>query len=516
MSSGQVGILRNPSDGTAATAAVFLHELVDRAATEHAVKRAIADGEGSWTYQELADRSRAHARWLTARGVARGDRVAVVAAAVREVLALAYACSRVGAVFVPLSPKTPRYQFEQILADAEPALLLADGEQLDWSSVPSYGVIASSVEAARRFGPSCGESSPPEESLDPSAPVLLLYTSGSTAQPKAVISAHTQILFVARAVADRLRYQASDVVYCALPLSFDYGLYQGFLCALSGAELVLADAAAEGVRMLGRLRSCRATVVPVVPSLATMLLGLAGRGRPSAGIRLFTNTGEALQPTVADELRARFPGAAVQVMYGTTECKRITIMEADGDRDRPRSVGRPLDGTSVRIIGPTGDGLGPGEIGEITVRGPHLMSGYWRAPELTGQVYRTGPDSGEQVLYTGDFGWLDEEGYLYFEGRRDQIFKRNGTRMSTVEIEAAAQTLPGVEAAVVMPPSPARDALLYVRGTATPMEIATGLRHLLEPAKVPRLIRVLEDFPLTANGKIDRQRLAADHAGGEQ
>jgi len=515
--SGQRVESRQAPDGGAPVAAgeaVFLHDVVDIAAVQDPVAHAVSDEKGTWTYQELADRSRAYARWLTDRGVAPGDRVAAVASADREAVALAYACSRAGATFVPLNPRTPRYQFEQITKDAEPALLLAEGEQLGWSSVPAYGIMDSAAEAAATYrrpdGPTGDPGPADRDGASPSAPGLLLYTSGSTAQPKAVISRHSQVLFAARAIADRLRYRSSDVVYCALPLSFDYGLYQAFLCALSGAELVLADAAKDGVRMLGRMRGRGATVVPLVPSLATLLLSLAGQGRPSADIRLFTNTGEALQPAAADRLRERFRGASVHMMYGTTECKRISVMEADGDRDRPGSVGRPLDGTSVRIVGPAGERLEPGETGEITVRGPHVMDGYWRAPEQTARTYRTDPDSGERVLHTGDFGWLDADGYLYFEGRRDQIFKHRGVRVSTVEIEAAAQTLPGVEGAVVFPSFVAGDALLCARGTATPTEIAAGLRSLLEPAKVPRLIRVLDGFPLTANGKTDRRRLAAE------
>ncbi len=258
------------------------------------------------------------------------------------------------------------------------------------------------------------------------------------------------------------------------------------------------------------MRAHGVTVVPLVPSPATLLLGLAGRARALPDIRLFTSTGEALQPTVADRLRDRFRGASVQLMYGTTECKRVSIMEADADRDRPGSVGRPLEGTSVRIVGPAGERLGPGETGEITVRGPHVMDGYWRAPQQTARTYRTDPADGQRVLYTGDFGWLDADGYLYFDGRRDQIFKQRGVRVSTVEIESAAQTLPGVEDAVVLPSFSSGEALLCARGTATPTKITVGMRGLLEPAKTPRLIRVVDAFPTTPNGKTDRRRLAAD------
>ncbi len=209
--------------------AAWLHDVVDAAAARHPVAGAVSDERGTWTYQELADRTRALARWLTDTGVAPGDRVAMVASPDREVVAFAYACSRVGATLVPLNPRTPRYQFTQIVEDAEPTLLLAQGEQLDWATVPARGIRESAAAATGAYrppdGPVGARSSAPGRNTGPTAPDLLLYTSGSTARPKAVISRHVHVLFAARAIADRLGYRPSDVVYCALPLAFDYGLY---------------------------------------------------------------------------------------------------------------------------------------------------------------------------------------------------------------------------------------------------------------------------------------------------
>jgi acyl-coenzyme A synthetase/AMP-(fatty) acid ligase len=135
------------------------------------------------------------------------------------------------------------------------------------------------------------------------------------------------------------------------------------------------------------------------------------------------------------------------------------------------------------------------------------MAGYWRSPELTAETYRVDEDADERVLYTGDFGHVDADGYLYFSGRRDQVFKRRGTRTSVVEIEEAARSLPGVREAAVLPPSSHRDAVLYLAGDTTPRQALTELGQLLDPAKVPALCRVVEVLPLTPNGKISRPLL---------
>jgi acyl-CoA synthetase (AMP-forming)/AMP-acid ligase II len=194
----------------------------------------------------------------------------------------------------------------------------------------------------------------------------------------------------------------------------------------------------------------------------------------------------------------------------------------------------------------------PGEVGEIVVAGPHVMPGYWRAPELSARTFRRDDRTGELHLHTGDFGSLDEDGYLYFEGRRDDMFKRKGIRMSTVEIEAAAMDIPGVLTAAVLPPTSDRDLAIFVvvsrrasehrsrpwgageRSEAGgelldvacdlvvgPDHLVVGPDHLaphavlrelaarLEPAKVPSICRIVPDLPLTQHGKNARQALAA-------
>ncbi|GGK72823.1 class I adenylate-forming enzyme family protein [Mangrovihabitans endophyticus] len=489
--------------------------LLDRAARERPEATAVRDPDGALTYAALVQMSWAACTWFAEQGVAPGDRIAIQAAGRRLTIAALFGCLRLGAVAVPYSPEMTSHQLAYLLADTDPTLLIDDRGPLVRCAVPRATSEDFAAGLAAVLERPAAPAAPPGPAPDDLA--LLLYTSGSTAQPKGVACTHAQICFAAGAIAQRVVYRPDDVVFCRLPLSFDYGLYQVFLSAIAGCTLVLADAA-QHTDLIRQLASHGATVMPLVPSLATMLLALSARLPAATGelrLRLFTNTGEHLPPATADALRARFPGSGVQMMFGISECKRITIAEVDGYLTRPGSVGRALPGTQVWIRDPAGELLAPGETGEICVTGPHLMEGYWNAPELTAQRYRLDPTTGERVLHTGDFGRLDADGQLYFEGRRDQIFKLRGVRISTTEIEAAAAALPGVRTVAMLPPVADREATLCVAGEVTAEEVLRRLRELLGPAKTPPRCRALPALPLTRNGKVDRIRLDRMVQGSE-
>lgn len=484
----------------------LLHDLLDTAADRWPDAAAVGHGDDVVTYRELAAASSRVAGWLLTRGVRAGDRVVLVLPADLLLPALLYGCSRVGAAFSVVHHESPDAVLAHVLEDAEPALLVG-------------GPAGCRLAADRRIA-----TATPDEARDAAAhlpapmatrapltvdPVCLIYTSGSTGRPKAVVSTHGQLVFAATAIQSQLAYRPGDVVFCALPPSFDYGLYQLFLGALGGARVQLAGAADAGPRLLERLHRCGATVLPAVPGMAAGLARLLGRpgARPPA-LRLLTNTGAVMPVDTLAALRDRIPGLRVQLMFGLTECKRAAIMPPDEDLRRPGACGRALPGTEVYAVDPDGRRLPAGETGEFVVRGPHVMAGYWRRPELTAQRF-------ERVaglfprLRTGDHGWLDEDGYLYFLGRRDDLYKERGFRVSGTEVEAAARRLPGVEAAAVLPPAAGdAGATLFVTGAVTAAAVLRGLRGELEEFKVPRHCLVLAEIPLTTNGKTDRAALS--------
>jgi amino acid adenylation domain-containing protein len=482
----------------------LLHELVDAAAEAHPDRAAVGRGGERHTYRYVAAASRAIARRLAAEGLRRGDRVLVALAPDALVPALLYGCSRAGAAFCVLGERAPAPAYTHVLDDAEPALVVTDNPDL--RRLAAERSIVCLTPDDLRMSTVDGPEPPGPIPVDP---VCLIYTSGSTGLPKAVVSTHAQMVFAATAIQSQLRYRAEDVVFCPLPLSFDYGLYQIFLATLAGARVQLATAAEAGPRLLTELHRHGATVLPAVPGVARGLARMLSRpGAAAPPLRLLTNTGSAMPESALSALRERIPGLGVQLMFGLTECKRTTIMPVDEDLRRPGACGRPLPGTEVYAVDPDGRRLGPGEAGELVVRGPHVMAGYWRRPELTAERF---PRAGGLFpqLRTGDWGWLDDDGYLYFLGRRDDLYKERGFRVSASEVAAAANRVAGVEAAAVLPPSPDREGATLVAVTRlAPNEVLDLLRAELEEFKVPRRCHVVAELPLTSNGKVDRAALA--------
>jgi len=504
----------------------LLHDLLDDAAGRCPDRVAVRRGPVSFTYAELRGRSRAAAHRLTALGVRRGDRVAIVAPHDPHAVAAIFGTSRAGALHVVLGDGMPEQRLAHILADCSPRLLLTGAHcPPKFTAAAHRAGVPTATDLAALCAPPDAADPPPDAAAHrplgvPIDPVGLIYTSGSTALPKAVVSTHRQVLFATQAIARCLGYRRDDTVFCCMPLSFDYGQYQIYLAATAGATLVLGAAADAGPRLASVLRDERVTVLPAVPSLADALAALLRRPRSVSNnsaplpLRLLTSSGAVLSSSTAAALRAALPGLEIVGMFGLTECKRVAIMEPDGDLARPGAAGRALPGTEIYVVDEYRERLPAGSVGELVVRGEHVMAGYWEAPELTAE--RFGRDGfGQPLLYTGDQVRLDDEGYLYFVGRSDEVYKQRGFRVSAVEVEAAALTVPGVVAAAVLPPAQARGAVLAIAGDVRPAAVLTELGARLEDHQVPERCVVHARLPLGATGKVDKRALARLVDGGE-
>ena len=488
----------------------LLHELLDHASERDPHTPALDFGDRSMSFGELAGASGRLALHLREHGLRRGDRVVVRTGDPLAAVVALFAVSMEGAVFSLLHESVRGHAFTHVLDDAEPAVVVGDTAEIE-GEVHTGSVFLTTRDlldlADTPISTPTGTATRPPSALAVD-PVCMIYTSGTTSRPKAVVSTHQQVLFAARAIQQRLSYRADDVVYCPLPTSFDYGLYQVYLAMLSGARLRFGTAAESGPPLLRNLIACRATVLAGVPAVSDRLAWLVARSeqRPTS-LRLLTNTGAALSEKTVSALRTSLPALRVQVMYGLTECKRATIMPPDGDLLRPGSCGLPLEGTEVFVIGPDGERLPPGETGQIVVRGPNVMAGYWRREELTAERFpRRGGLFPE--LRSGDYGRVDKEGYLYFDGRKDDIYKERGFRVSVTEVEAAAHRVEGVTSAVVLPPLDGRPARLAVISSIPKEEVLERMRLEIEDFKIPRVCVRFQDLPTNGNGKVDRRKLA--------
>lgn len=479
----------------------------------------LEDRHGSvLTFSETEEKVRALAGFLASKGVKRGDRVAIHLQNRVEIAISLFAVAQLGAAYVVLNSRLKPRGLEKIISQAEPVAII-----FDESTAPNLeGIepLATSIIVGESSGAGIDswEEAVSHEPLrnawsgfDVDA-ACLVFTSGSTGTPRGVTLSHDNISYVVGAIQERLNYRSEDTIGCFLPLAFDYGLYQIFLAAHSGAKLYIGDPEQVGPRLPQVLKKAEISVLPGVPSVYAALIAL-GRRRPLdlPDLRAITNTGERLPLSYIEELQGMISGLQVFVMYGLTECKRVSIMTPDELLTHPDSVGRPLAGTEVYAVDPGGKRLAPGEVGELVVRGRHVAHGYWRAPEETAKRFQKRAPESAVELFTGDSGSVDADGFLYFSARSDDLLKHRGNRISPVEIENEACTLEGIVEASLHKRE-ADDTLHLFVTTSSPLEgdlILRMLSETLEPAKVPEFVIQLTEMPKSMNGKIDRKALLA-------
>jgi acyl-CoA synthetase (AMP-forming)/AMP-acid ligase II len=269
------------------------------------------------------------------------------------------------------------------------------------------------------------------------------------------------------------------------------------------------------------MRAERVTGFPIVPTMAALILQMRDLV-PGAfpDLRYVTNTAAALPPAHIARLQALFPGVRLYSMYGQTECKRCTYLPPAELKRRPGSVGIAIPNTEAYVIDDAGNRVQPESVGELVIRGPHVMQGYWRDEAATARALKPGPLPWERVLHTGDLFRTDRDGFLYFVGRKDDIIKSRGEKVSPKEVENVLYALPGIrEAAVVGVPDPilgmAIKAVLALEADAA-LSGDDVLRHCakhLEDFMIPKAVEFRDALPKSENGKIDRRSIAAADMG---
>ncbi|MCK5349489.1 MAG: AMP-binding protein, partial [Desulfobacula sp.] len=278
----------------------------------------------------------------------------------------------------------------------------------------------------------------------------IIYTSGSTGEPKGVVCAHYNVVAAAKSITTYLENVEEDIILNVLPLSFDYGLYQIIMASLFGGTVILEKSFVYPYKILELLVKERATGFPIVPTMVAILLQMETMSSfDFTSLRYISNTAAALPVAYIRKIQKIFSQAKIFSMYGLTECKRVSYLPPELIHSKPESVGIPMPNEEVFIHDSQGNELGPGEIGELVVRGSNVMQGYWNAPEETAKTFKPGRYRGETLLYTGDLFKKDDDGLLYFVSRKDDMIKTKGERVSPKEIENVLCEMDGIlEAAV--------------------------------------------------------------------
>jgi len=493
-------------------------------------KVALVTGDARVTYRELDRASDRLAGALAARGIVRGDRVIVFMDNCREAVIAIFAALKAGAVFSPINPSTKADKLAYVInhcgaralitqdklrAVASAALADAPSIALTVVAGAREPILSNAVSFEAALAADGAPPAFPDIDLDLA---MLIYTSGSTGFPKGVMMTHQNVVAAATSITTYLENTADDVILNVLPISFDYGLYQVLMAVKAGASLVLEQSFAFPQKIFAKMTAERVTGLPLVPTMAAIVLQMRDL-QPNAfpHLRYVTNTAAALPPAHIARLQALFPSARLYSMYGVTECKRCTYLPPQELARRPGSVGIAIPGTEAYVVDEHGARVAPGVVGELVIRGAHVMKGYWNDPEATARALRPGPFAWEKVLHTGDLFRADADGFLYFVARKDDIIKTRGEKVSPKEVENALYALPGIrEAAVVGVPDPVLGLALKAVVATDPHAKLTAhdvIRHCarhLEDFMVPKLVEFRDALPKTESGKISRRLVAAD------
>jgi len=510
---------------------MLVQDFLQHSAARQPDKVALVHDGQRLTYAQIDDRANRLARALTAQGVGRGDRVAIHLPNSVEAVVGIFAALKAGAVFVVINASTKEDKLRYILNNCRAAALLVDGRTLEdgglervFAGSPSLkGIFVCGKERNGSTWPTrchayaealaqAPDGSPQPVNIDLDL-ACLIYTSGTTGEPKGVMSDHANVVFATSAIIEYLGNVEDDIVINLLPLSFDYGLYQLLMTFRFGGTLVLENGFTYPAAVLKRIEQERVTGFPGVPTMFAMLLQMDMSGFDLSSLRYITNTAAALAPSHIQELRRKFPGITLFSMYGLTETKRTLYLPPALLDSKPGSVGIAIPGTEVWIEDEVGNRLGAGEIGELVVRGRHVMRGYWGNPEATAKRYRPSAIPGERVCLSGDLFRMDKDGCMYFVGRKDDIIKTRGEKVAPKEVENVLYGLKGVvEAAVVGVPDPilgqAVKAFVVVSDkTIGRDQVMAHCKANLEDIMRPKHVEFRESLPKTSSGKIKKTDL---------
>lgn len=506
---------------------MLVHEFLETAAIQHPNQRALVCAGHEYTYGQLEALANQLAHALISYGVRRGDRVVVYSGNSLLGVVSLFAVLKSGAAFVSVNISTRREKLLKIVQHAGAAAVIAEpvkGLELEdfKAASPALRVcaICDPYMLKARFLKDPGRDSdalvdafpanPPGLRLSELDLAAIIYTSGSTGESKGVMCSHGNMNFVTSTIVNYLGNCSSDVVLSVLPLSFTYGLYQLLATFKTGAVLLLESSFSYPVLLLEQLSKGRASVFAGVPTIYALLLQLDWTKYDLSALHILTNAAAALPVAHIQEILRRLPGVNFFSMYGMTETARTLYLPPRELDRRPDSVGYAIPGTEVWIEDASGDKLPPGEVGELVVRGPHVMQGYWNDPVTTALRFRPGSLPGERVCHSGDFFRSDSEGLYYFVSRSDDIIKSRGQKISPREIENVLVELKGVvEAAVVGVPDPilgqAVKAVIVRNGASLSIEQVLAHCHLkLESLQIPKYIEFRDSLPKTTTGKVRR------------
>lgn len=497
-------------------------ELLRRTVERSPEANFIIHGERRVGYRQLWGDTTALARFLKQQGLARGDRVAILLPNSPEYVAAYYGVLTAGGVAVTLNTNGKAREIASWLAHSEANWLIADASHAELGlairNMPSLRVItvgsATLLERAviaweEALGTAVGGDSaidmPASEDI-----AAILYTSGTTGRPKGVVLTHGNLASNTRSIVAYLDLGPSDRCLNVLPFYYSYGNSVLHTHAAVGGSLVLENSLVYPHQVVARIAAERATGFAGVPSTYALLLQRVRLDEYDLdSLRYMTQAGGPMSPANIRKLRSALPRVRLFVMYGQTEATaRLTYLPPERLTEKLGSVGLPIPDVAIQIRDERGQEIKRGDVGEVCARGPNVMRGYWKDPAATAEVVQDG------WLRTGDLGYMDNDGYIFLQGRSKDMIKSGAHRIAPQDIEEVISELPEVlEVAVVGIPDDIlgqaiKAAIVVQPGASLQATAVKAHCHArLASYKVPRHVEFMSQLPKTASGKIQRFRL---------
>ncbi len=521
----------------------LLHELISASAERAPASAALTAGAITLSYQELDTQVAGFAAGLMALGLDRGERVGIFLDKRIEMVVASFGTARAGGAFVPVNPILKGEQIGHILRDCNARVLVTSPERLplladtldqchDLRQVILTGPLAKPVNlrsvSLNQWSDVLASAPRNGHRIIDNDLLSILYTSGSTGRPKGVVLSHRNMVAGAKSVASYLGNNPDDTLLAALPLSFDAGFSQLTTAFHSGARVVLLNYLLPQDVLKAMVKE-KVTGLTAVPPLYIQLAQLKWPETVTDHMRYFANTGGRMPLETLKALRAHLPRTQPFLMYGLTEAFRATYLPPDQVDARPDSIGKAIPNAEVLVLREDGTECAPNEPGELVQRGAHVAMGYWNDAEKTAERFKPlpatapGRQSGfvlpEIAVFSGDTVRRDEEGYLYFIGRRDEMMKTSGYRVSPTEVEEILYSTQLVGECVAFGvPHPALGQAICVIATGKDGAALDGAALLAEckqrmPAYMVPAVIAPRDGPLprNPNGKIDRKTLSAEY-----
>jgi acyl-CoA ligase (AMP-forming) (exosortase A-associated) len=515
----------------------LIHHMLWTSAQNFPEKLALVHGDQRLTYEKVASLTAGLAYGMQQLGLQRGDRVGIyLDPSAPQVLSI-FGISQAAGVFVPINHLLFPEQVSYIAKNCKMKALITTTSKLvslastlkDIPSLQFFVVLPDGgdldISVSTHIFEELCKLTPPRDWSDVGIEkdlAALLYTSGSTGQPKGVMLSHAQIFAGSSIVSTYLGITSAERILAVLPLSFDAGLNQLMTAFQQGGMLVLMSFvfARQIVEMLLKENITGLAGVPMLWSLLAQPSSSLQKHR-YPHLRYITNTGGAMPKSVLTTLRKTLPETDIFLMYGLTEAFRSTYLPPEELDRRPTSIGKPIPNTEILVINDRGQPCQVGEVGELVHRGPTVAMGYWGESKLSSRIFRPHPflspgiGDKEKVCYSGDLVRFDEEGFLYFVGRRDTMIKSSGFRISPAEVEKVLMRSGWLsEAAVIGIPNKllGQEIKAFVvpkeKLSPDPEALLGFCAEQMPRYMVPKSVEILSDLPYTSSGKVDYPALS--------